>query len=85
MKKNDYCMVKPLSGEERVQVSGGCMPPTAEHTCMADRKIRRNVPDMAVSGAGSCDPDLREVQRLCAEGRGPDERGRHPLLRRRTF
>ena len=23
--KNDYCMVKPLSGEERVQVSGGCM------------------------------------------------------------
>ena len=24
MKKNDYCMVKPLSGEERVQVSGGC-------------------------------------------------------------
>ena len=23
-------MVKPLSGEERVQVSGGCMPPTAE-------------------------------------------------------
>ena len=25
MKKNDYCMVKPLSGEERVQVSGGCM------------------------------------------------------------
>ena len=26
--KNDYC--KPLSGEEHVQVSGGCMPPTAE-------------------------------------------------------
>ena len=25
MKKNDYCMVKPLSGEEHVQVSGGCM------------------------------------------------------------
>ena len=23
MKKNDYCMVKPLSGEEHVQVSGG--------------------------------------------------------------
>ena len=45
----------------------------------------RNVPDMALPGAGSCDPDLREVQRLCAEGRGPDERGRHPLLRRRTF
>lgn len=30
MKKNDYCMVKPLSGEERVQVSGGYAPPTAE-------------------------------------------------------
>jgi len=30
MKKNDYCMVKPLSGEERVQVSGECMPPAAE-------------------------------------------------------
>ncbi len=24
MKKNDYCMVKPLSGEEHVQVSGEC-------------------------------------------------------------
>lgn len=30
MKKNDYCMVKPLSGEEHVQVSGGYVPPTAE-------------------------------------------------------
>ena len=30
MKKNDYCMVKPLSGEEHVQVSGECMPPAAE-------------------------------------------------------
>ena len=30
MKKNDYCMVKPLSGEEYVQVSGGYVPPTAE-------------------------------------------------------
>ena len=29
MKKNDYCMVKPLSGEEHVQVSGECMPPAA--------------------------------------------------------
>ena len=27
--------------------------------------IRRNVPDMAVSGAGSCDPDLRKIQCLC--------------------
>ena len=30
MKKNDYCMVKPLSGEEYAQVSGECMPPAAE-------------------------------------------------------
>jgi hypothetical protein len=30
MKKNNYCMVKPLSGEEHVQVSGGYAPPTAE-------------------------------------------------------
>ena len=30
MKKNDYCMVKPLSGEEHVQVSEECMPPAAE-------------------------------------------------------
>ena len=30
MKKNDYCMVKPLSGEEHVQVSGGYVPPTEE-------------------------------------------------------
>ena len=30
MKKNDYCMVKPLSGEEHVQVSGERMPPAAE-------------------------------------------------------
>ncbi len=30
MKKNDYCMVKPLSGEEYVQISGGYVPPTAE-------------------------------------------------------
>ncbi|WP_419556342.1 hypothetical protein [Phocaeicola sp.] len=28
MKKNDYCMMKPLSGEEHVQVSGGYVPPT---------------------------------------------------------
>jgi len=26
--KNDYCMVKPLSSEEHVQVSGGYAPPT---------------------------------------------------------
>ena len=30
MKKNDYCMVKPLSGEEYAQISGGYAPPTAE-------------------------------------------------------
>lgn len=30
MKKNEYYMVKPLSGEERVQVLGGYAPPTAE-------------------------------------------------------
>lgn len=30
MKKNDYCMMKPLSGEEHVQVSGGYVPPTEE-------------------------------------------------------
>ena len=30
MKKNDYYMVKPLSGEEHVLVSGGYAPPTAE-------------------------------------------------------
>lgn len=30
MKKSDYCMVKPLSSEEYVQVSGGYAPPTAE-------------------------------------------------------
>lgn len=30
MKKNDYCIVKPLSGEEHVQVSGGYAPPIAE-------------------------------------------------------
>ena len=28
--KNDYCMMKPLSGEEHVQVSGGYVPPTEE-------------------------------------------------------
>ena len=36
-----------------------------ENTCMADREIRWYVPDMAVPGTGSCDPDLREIQRLC--------------------
>ena len=30
MKKNDYYMMKPLSGEEHVQVSGGYVPPTEE-------------------------------------------------------
>lgn len=30
MKKNEYCIVKPLSGEEYVQVSGGYAPPTTE-------------------------------------------------------
>ena len=30
MKKSDYCMVKPLSGGEHVQVLGGYAPPTAE-------------------------------------------------------
>ena len=30
MKKNDYYMMKPLSGEEYVQVSGGYVPPTEE-------------------------------------------------------
>lgn len=30
MKKSDYFMVKPLSSEEYVQVSGGYAPPTAE-------------------------------------------------------
>ncbi|WP_242386607.1 hypothetical protein [Phocaeicola sartorii] len=30
MKKNNYYMVKPLSGEEHVQVSGGYVPLTAE-------------------------------------------------------
>ncbi|MCD7923264.1 hypothetical protein [Phocaeicola sp.] len=30
MKKNEYCMVKLLSEEEHVQVSGGYVPPTAE-------------------------------------------------------
>ena len=30
MKKNDYCMVKPLSGEEHVQLSERYAPPTAE-------------------------------------------------------
>ena len=30
MKKNDYYMVKPLSGEEHVQLSERYAPPTAE-------------------------------------------------------
>ena len=30
MKKNDYCMVKPLSGEEYAQISGGYAPPTTK-------------------------------------------------------
>ena len=39
MKKNDYCMVKPLSGEEHVQVSGECMPPAAEQM----EQLRKNI------------------------------------------
>lgn len=30
MKKSEYSMVKSLSGKDRVQVSGGHAPPTAE-------------------------------------------------------
>ena len=40
MKKNDYCMMKPLSGEEHVQVSGACATAVA---CNLNGLTSRNV------------------------------------------